>query len=470
MDRSVQQTPDRLLRESSAATGWKTEISATARLAWPLVIAQLAQMALFTTDIVMMGWLGPAYIGAGTLTITFFHPLMLFGVGVLSAVAPLVAQARGANQPDEVRRYVRQGLWLAVVIAALIVPIIWHLGAIFELLGQSAEISALAATYAKPAVWVFFPGLGFIVLRALLATHGDSTIVLWVTLAAIIVNALSNYALMFGHWGFPRLELAGAAISTVLVNGLIVLVLLGFILVRPVYRRYQLFFRIWKPDWMRFRRILRIGTPVGLMMMAEVGLFAFAGLFMGWIGTNELAAHAVALQLAAISFMVPMGLSHASSVRVGLAYGARSAEGVRNAGWVSIGLGTGFMALTAMLFFLLPETLVGLFLDPSVPKNEAAFALAVSYVGIAAMFQLVDGAQVVTAAVLRGINDTAVPMVLGIAGYWGIGLTLAYCLAFIFDMGGIGVWLGLAAALTVVALTMTARFAFRERLGIVPAL
>ncbi|MGF1621687.1 MAG: MATE family efflux transporter [Rhodomicrobiaceae bacterium] len=463
MDASVGQTPDLRL----PSTSWRGEIAATLKLAWPLVVAQLAQMALFTTDVVMMGWLGPAFLGAGTLTITFFHPFLLFGVGILSAVATLVAQARGAGNAGDVRRYVRQGFWASVLIASIMVPFVWHAGAIFQLLGQGPEVSALAETYAQPASWLFFPGLAFIVARAFLATHDDTRIILVTTIFCIAVNAICNYALMFGNWGFPRLELAGAAISTVFVNSLMFGLLLLYILAKPAYRQYSLLTRFWRSDWSRLGRILQIGLPVGLMLMAEVGMFALAGLMMGWLGTTELAAHAVAFQLAGITFMVPMGLSHASTVRVGMAYGARDADGIRRAGWVSIGLGTTFMALTAMAFFFLPETLVALFLDPALEKNQAAFALAVSYLGIAAMFQLVDGAQVVSAAVLRGINDTKVPMFIGFVGYWGVGLVLAYTLGFVLEARGVGIWLGLAAALSVVAITMTTRFACRERFGLV---
>jgi MATE family multidrug resistance protein len=202
------------------------------------------------------------------------------------------------------------------------------------------------------------------------------------------------------------------------------------------------------------------------MLMAEVSLFAIAALFMGWLGTDELAAHAVALQLAAIAFMVPMGLGHAATVRVGLAYGRRSAEGVRKAGWVSLIIGTGFMALTCAVFWFAPAPLLGLFLDPADPQNAVPLALAVSYLGVAALFQLADGAQVVAGAVLRGLSDTAMPMVIAIVGYWGIGVPVAYLLGFTFGLRGVGVWIGLASGLVAVALILSVRFSLRERLGL----
>ena len=446
---------------------WTRELRETLALASPLIVAQLAQMALFTTDAIMMGWLGPKYLGAGMLTVSFVHPFFLFGVGVLSAVAPMVAQAKGAGDTASVRRSVRQGFWVAVVVTGLLTPIIWHVRPIFELLGQSEEVSLLAQSYARSAVWLFFPALAFIVVRTLLASHGDTSVVLIITIFGVVVNAAGNYALIFGHWGFPRLELMGSGLATAFVNTLMFLMLLGYALMRPTYRRYELFVRFWKPDWSRFGRILAVGTPIGFMMMAEVGLFSAAALFMGWLGTDALAAHAVALQYAAISFMVPMGLGHAATVRVGLAYGRRSAEGIRKAGWVSIIIGTGFMALTCTTFLLVPRPLLGLFLDPAEPQNAVPLALAVSYLGIAALFQLADGAQVVAGAVLRGLSDTAMPMVIAIVGYWGIGVPVAYLLGFTFGLRGVGVWIGLASGLVAVAVILSVRFSLRERLGLV---
>jgi MATE family multidrug resistance protein len=206
MDLSVNQPAALRLRVSPGPISWAREARDTLRLAWPLIIAQLAQIALFTTDVVMMGWLGPVFIGAGTLAVMFIHPFLLFGTGILSAVTPLVAQARGGGDLISVRRSVRQGFWVAAGVAALMTPFIWHVGAIFELLGQTPDISRLAGDYARAAASMFLPGLGLIVLRSLLSTHDDTKIILVVTLGGIVLNAACNYALMFGHWGFPGLS------------------------------------------------------------------------------------------------------------------------------------------------------------------------------------------------------------------------------------------------------------------------
>jgi MATE family multidrug resistance protein len=451
---------------SSPEPGWTGEIAAMFNLAWPLIVAQVGQIALMTTDAIMMGWLGAVYFAAGTLTVTAMHLFIIFGMGIVSAVPPLLAQAKGADDPVSVRRSVRQGLWVTIAVSALMTPVIWHFEAIFLMLGQEPEIARLAESYARTCVWMLVPFLGFIVLRALVTAHDDTEIVMSIMIGGIVINAISNYALMFGNWGFPRLELAGAGISTTMVNTLMFVALFAYILLRSAYRRYSLLLRFWKPDWHRFREIFRVGLPIGLMMLSEIGLFSIAGFFMGWLGTDELAAHGVALQLAAITFMIPLGLSQAATVRVALARGRRSPEDVRRAGWVAIAMGVGFMALAAMTFWLAPETLIGFFLDSARPENRTAITLAISYLAIAALFQIFDGAQVVSASVLRGLNDTLTPMVIAIAGYWGIGLSLAYVLAFIYDLRGVGVWFGLAAGLASVALTLSIRFAWRKKLGI----
>jgi MATE family multidrug resistance protein len=271
---------------------------------------------------------------------------------------------------------------------------------------------------------------------------------------------------MFGNLGLPKLELIGAGLSTTFVNCAMFAGLLGYVLTHRRYRRYHLLARFWRPDWPRFREVFRIGVPIGLTMMAEIGMFSSASVLMGLLGSNELAAHAVALQCASNSFMVPLGLSQATTVRVGLAYGAGRAAGVRRAGWASLALTLLFMSTTCALFLFGPRAVVGLFLDPSAPQNQAALGLAATYLGVAGLFQLFDGTQVIAAAALRGLSDTRVPMLLAIAGYWLCGMPVAYLLGFPLGLRGVGVWLGLAVGLAVVAIVLTTRFALRERLGL----
>lgn len=446
--------------------GWLAEFRTTLALAWPLIIAQVAGILLFTTDVVMMGWLGPTYLAAGTLGTSLLHPVFLGGLGIIVATAPMISQAIGAREGRSVRRTVRQGFWASILLAAIIMPVMWNAEQIFLLLGQNPEVAALAQDYLYFAAGMALPGLLIMAIRSLLQAKGSTTIILVITVAGIFVNALGNYALMFGNFGFPRLGLAGAGISTTIVNWVMFALSLTYVLTHRRYRRYHILVRFWKPDWQRFREIFRIGIPIGLTLMSEVGLFGVAVIMMGWLGTNEVAAHAVAVQLAAISFMVPLGLSQATIVRVGLSVGARNADGVQKAGWTSMALTVGFMSFTSSLFILAPETLVSSFLNPDIPGNQISLTLAATYLGIAALFQLVDGAQVIMAASLRGMSDTRTPMIIAVIGYWIVGMSVAYVLGFVLDWRGIGIWLGLASGLTFVAIVLTIRFAMRERLGL----
>jgi multidrug resistance protein, MATE family len=463
---SVQTAPAAGVGAPVASLSWAEEARASFRLAWPLIVAQLAQNLLFTTDVVLMGWLGPKYLAAGTLAGAFLMPFLLTGVGIVGAVAPLVAQARGARRIKDVRRIVRQGIWAAILIATLLQPIVLNIRPIYLALGQDPEVTSLAESYIFFGSWMLYPALAMMSVRSLLAAFDDTRIILVITVLGVIVNAIVAYVLMFGHLGFPRLELRGAAIATGLVNLFMFLAMLAYALRNRRFRRFNILLRFWRPDWTHFASIFRIGLPIGLTVAAEVGLFSVAALLMGRLGTNEVAAHAVALQLASMAFMVPLGLGMAATVRVGIAYGRGDAEGVRKAGWTSLAMGVGFMSITCILFLALPQALVSIFLNRTDPNNAIALGLAATYLGIAGIFQLADGAQVVAAHALRGLSDTRTPMFLAIIGYWAVGLPTAYVLGFVVEWRGTGIWLGLAAGLASVAVVLVVRFAMRERLGL----
>lgn len=450
--------------------GWGAEFRATFALAWPLVIAQVAQNALQATDVIMMGWLGPEALAAGTLANSFIMPLFLFGVGVVGAVAPLTAQARGRRDIKAVRRVVRQGFWAAILLALLLVPIMLQFRTIYGWLGQDPALAARAEQYVQIALFMLAPAMGVIVLRSLLSTFEATRVILLITVGGVIFNAGANYLLMFGHLGLPRLELRGAALATVLTNLFMLGLMLTYVLRQRRLKRFHILMRFWKPDWPRFREIFRIGTPIGLTVLAEVGLFSAAAILMGRLGTDELAAHAVALQCASLAFMVPLGMGIAATVRVGIAYGRKDATGIHKAGWASFALGTGFMAVSALAFIVFGPAIVSVFLDPALPENRNALGFAATYLVIAGIFQLADGAQVVAAHALRGLSDTKVPMIIAIFGYWLVGLPVAWLLGFTLGLRGIGIWIGLATALLFVAVLLMGRFALRERLGLLESL
>jgi len=452
---------------AASAAGWRAEIKSLFILAWPLVVAQLAQNALFTSDVIMMGWLGPQYLAGGALAAAFMNTFLIGAIGLVGVVAPLVAQSLGARDLRSVRRTVRTGFWMVIAVSAVLVPFVWQVRPILLLLGQAPRSAELAEVFVHHAAWLFFPALGGIVLRSFLAAHGATRVILVITIVGVVINSALNYCIMFGNFGFPRWELAGSGTTTATVNLLMFLMMVGYVQWHRRYRRYHIFGNFWRIDWQRLREMFRIGTPIGLTVTAEVGLFSAAAILMGLIGTDEVAAHAVALQLAAMSFMVPLGLSQATTVRVGLHYGAGSPDGIAKAGWTSFALTIAFEAVTCILFFTAPHALVGLFLTPDDPANAHALQLAASYLIVAAMFQFVDGTQAIAAAALRGLNDTKMPMFIALFGYWVVGMPVAWLCGFPLGLEGVGVWLGLAAGLAFVAVVLTLRFAWREKLRLI---
>jgi MATE family multidrug resistance protein len=448
------------------ATSWMAELRELFVLAWPLVLAQLAQNLLFTTDVLLMGWLGPQYLAAGMLSHAFFFGIQLFGIGIVGAVAPLVSQALGARDIKAVRRIVQAGFWAGIIFAIIVVPIVWQVRPIMLALGQDPTSAALSEEFLHYAVWLIFPALAIIVVRSFLSAHGATQVILLITLAGVAVNAVGNYALMFGNWGFPRLELRGSGITTTIVNIVMLALMVAYMLGHRRLRRYHVFARFFAIDWSRMWQMVRVGVPIGLMLLVEVALFSTAAFLMGWLGTDEVAAHAVALQIVSMAFMVPLGLSQATTVRVGLAYGRGDTEGIRKAGWTALGLTVVFETVTCILFVTIPGVLIPIFLDPDVEANRTAVALATQYLLIAGVFQLFDGSQATAGAALRGLTDTMWPLIIAFTGYWCIGMPVSVLLGFHFGWRGEGIWWGLAAGLAAVAVVLTIRFAMRERLGL----
>ncbi|MGH6947506.1 MAG: MATE family efflux transporter [Kiloniellales bacterium] len=455
----------RSAREPVAARHpWRREIAAMVKLALPLAATQLLMIGINTSDVVMMGWLGPDKLAAGSLGFSLYMPVFLFGVGLLSAVSALAAQALGAKEYRGVRRSVRQGLWVATAYSVLASLLLWHGESILLTLGQDPATAALAGGYLRAALWGFPGAVWVIVLRGFVTALSRPRSALLIILAGTLLNIALNYVLMFGHLGFPRLELVGAGIATSIVNLGMVAIFLAAIQADRKFRRHAILARFWRPDWPRFRRLLTLGLPIGITVLAETAFFSSAAILMGWIGTAALAAHTVALQCAAVAFMVPLGVSQATTVRVGLAFGAGDRERVGRAGWTAFILGTAFMSCSALAFWFAGPQLVGLFLDRGVAENAAAIALAVAFLRIAAVFQLLDGAQVIGVGALRGLQDTLVPMAIAVLGYWAIGFPVAALLGFTLELGGEGVWWGLASGLAVVAGLLVWRFAGRDRL------
>jgi MATE family multidrug resistance protein len=449
---------------------WRAEARATLLLASPLILTNLTQAGIQATDVVLLGWAGPQALAAGALGTNLYNAFLIFGMGLMIASAPMIARELGAraNSVRDVRRTVRQAMWAAFAIAIPIFFILWHSEPLLIAFGQDPVLAASAAEFLRYFAWGMLPALWYLVLRSFVAALEQPIWSLIVAAGGIVCNACLNYILIFGKLGFPELGLVGAGIGSSITNLLMFLAMAIVVTRHRRFRRYHLFGRFWRSDWPRFRELWSLGLPIAITLGLEVTIFSAAAFLMGLFGTAPLAAHAIALQIAALSFMVPLGLGQAATVRVGLAYGRRDLDGIGRAGWTSFVLGVGFMSLMALLMISMPHALVSLFLDESDPANGPVIALAVSFLGVAALFQIVDGAQVVGAGMLRGLQDTKVPMIYAAVGYWLIGIGVGVGLGFGLGWQGIGVWMGLAAGLAVVALLMLARWARRDRLGLTP--
>jgi len=449
---------------------WRDESRALVSLALPLVLANLAQSAVQATDLILLGRLSASSLAAGSLAFNLYVPFLVFGIGLMAAVSPLVAAERGRQKHAvrEIRRTVQQGLQLSV---ALVIPcwiFLWNAPSLLLLMGQSPELSAAAGGFVRIFMWSLLPIFWFFVLRNFISGIERPNWGAAVLAVEIAVNALLGWALIFGHLGMPALGLTGAAIASAAANVFVCVALALVVAFRKPFRRYAIFSGLLKTDWPRFRELAKIGLPIAITLFFEVTVFAGAVFLMGLIGVTSIAAHAIALQIAAASFMVPMGIGQASTVRVGLFYGARDRAGMGRAGWTAIALGTGFMTAMALVLIAFPLPLIGVFIDTADARNAEVVALAVSFLGIAAIFQIVDGAQVVGAGVLRGLQDTRVPMLYAAFGYWVIGIGVGTLLAFPLKMQGLGIWIGLASGLAVVAVLMVWRWSRRETLGLVP--
>ncbi|QYK43492.1 MAG: MATE family efflux transporter [Paracoccaceae bacterium] len=431
---------------------------ATLVLGLPLIGSHLAQIALHVTDTIMLGWYGVLPLAAGVLGASSFFIVFILGSGFAHAVMPMVAAALGRGDPAQVRRDTRMALWLSIGFGLAFYPVFWWSEPILLGLAQKPDVSALAADYMRVAGLGLMPALMVMALKNALAALERTQVVLWVTVAAALLNAALNWALIFGNWGAPELGVMGSAIATVAVQVFSLTVLVVYASVLPALRRYAFFVRFWRPDWPALVQVFRLGWPIGLTGLAEGGLFQASALMMGWIGTVELAAHGIAIEVTALTFMVHVGLSNAVTVRTGRAHGMGDVAGMRLGAQVAVVLSFGFALVTVALFLALPESIIALFIDPADPAAPLILAFGTTLLAVAALFQLADGMQVMALGLLRGVQDTRVPMWLAAFSYWAIGIPTSYVLAFPLGMGGPGLWLGLVVGLTLAAALLMARF------------
>ncbi len=446
---------------------WLAEAAATLRVGLPLIAAQMGQQAITLTDTVMLGWYGPEFLAAGVLGAQLFLLGFIGATGFAFAVMPLAAAAAAGEDDAGLRRSVRMGLWVVSAVVAVLMPVLWGTEALMRALGQQQGLAAGAQDYVRIAQWALFPALWGMVLRSYFSALERTRIVMWAMFAAVAVNAVLNWMLIFGNWGAPELGLRGAAIATFGTQVIAFLPLAVLAMTGDTYRPHQLFLRLWRPDWSAFAQVFRLGLPISAALLAEIGLFSATTVMLGWLGTIALAAHGIAISIISLVFMVYLGLASAATVRVGRALGRKDRDGLDRAGKTVLVMTAMLATCGAGLIWFLAPHLVRLFLAEDEPAADAIVAAGVGLLAVAAVFQIVDALQAVSLSLLRGLQDTARPMLIAVVSYWIVGVPTAYLMGFVFGLGGPGVWAGLAVGLALAGLLLTRRFLRREALGLV---
>ena len=431
------------------------ELAETSKLAVPIALTQLGQIAMMTTDIAMIGRLGSEAVAAAALAHTVLFVSFTFGMGLVSAVAPLAAQAFGARDPHLIRRALRVGLWAALLISLPLMALRFWAEQVLLMLGQAPTTAHLAQEYLAGLVWTILPALWFMAIRGFMSAINRPEPILWITLAAIPANAALVYVLLFGAFGLPQFGLFGAGLATSIVNVGTFLAAVWFASYRRPFRKYHVFGHFWRIDWPLMWKLIVVGAPISISFLLEYGLFGAAGLLMGLISTSALAAHQIALQVAAILYMVPFGISIAATVRVGHAVGRGDAGAVRRAGYVATWLGIVLAALLTLAVMLGRFGVAHLFLGES---TDATAELSATLLLVGSTLFVADAIQTVAAGALRGMNDTRVPLLFAILSYWLIGFACACWLGFWTPTGAVGVWIGLSVGTAVYAALLLLRF------------
>lgn len=449
-----------------ATAVWKGEMKALVRLAVPLILANLGWALIAGIDLFWLGRIGPEAVAAGALALNLYQLPMIFGIGLVTACSPLIANARGRrlHAVRQIRRTVRQTWWAAGLFSLLAWGLLWRGEALLLACGQDRHLAALAAPLLRSLQWALLPYLCFLVLRNFTSALERPYWAVAVMALAIPLNAGMAWVLIFGHFGLPPLGLSGAGLASTL-SALFLFLGMALVVSRDRrFRRYHLFGRLWVADRMRFRMVIQVGLPIAITLWLEATVYNGATFLMGLFGEQTLAAHAIAVQISMPCFLVPVGIAQATAVRVALAHGRRDPVAVGRAGWLGLSLGFGFACFAATMLLAMPDMLVGLFIGLRTAETAEIARLAISFLGVAAIYQFADATQVIGAGALRGLQDTRMPMLIAICGYWGVGLGSGAFLAFVLNMDGIGIWAGIALGLSTLAGLLVARWARRARL------
>ncbi len=425
-------------------------------LATPVVVAEIGWVAMGLVDTLMVGPLGPEAIGAVGIGSSVFIGVVIFAMGVLLGLDTLVSHAYGAGRLDECHRWLVHGTVLSLVVAFPVTLLLLALSGLLGGWGLDPTVLRLTRPYLDVVLWSVLPLLFYATFRRYLQGMGVVRPVMIALVTANITNVIVNWVLIYGKLGAPAMGVRGAAWATVLSRVAMAAYLFLVIVQRERGRRPGLFETPLAIEWAWMRRLLSLGVPAASQITLEVGVFAASTALAGRLAPIALAAHQIAINIAALSFMVPLGVSSAGAVRVGHAVGRRDAAGAERAGWTALILGAGFMACTAAAFILIPRVLMGAF-----TRDEGVLQLGVSLLAVAAIFQLFDGIQGVATGILRGLGDTRTPMLWNLVGHWFIGLPSGYALCFALGRGVIGLWWGLSIGLIICGVALSIVWARR---------
>ncbi|WP_138503620.1 MATE family efflux transporter [Nostoc sp. PA-18-2419] len=436
------------------------EIQACLQLAVPLVIAQILEAGIPLLDGVMMGLLNSQALAAGALGAVTFSTLASICRSTLSTVGATVANAFGAGKIERISCATSQGIWLAAIMCFPVMFLIWHFDSILMLTGQEQSNVLLAKTYLQSIVWGFPAALGFCILKEVSSALNRPQFLTVITITGLLLNAAANYVFMFGKFGLPALGLAGIGWGSTLILWLNFIAAVTWIYFDEYFQDYQLDCALFKFDREMFVDIFQTGWYLGLQYGAEVGVFTAIALFMGWFGTDKLAAHEIAVETESFVETVAIGISYAITMRVGLLKGQNDFKGVSIAAFICLGLITPFVSIVAIIFWLFPNYIVGMYLDISNLNNIEIVNTAISLLAVAAIVQVFYSIQAIAAGALIGLKDTRIPTLITMFAYWGVGLGGGYLMAFTLGLGAIGLWLGLLLGLLIGAVLLVGRFYF----------
>jgi len=436
-----------------AQAKWRAELIAMITLAVPVVLSELGWMAQGVVDNIMVGKLGAVAIGAVALGNAVYYTPSLFGIGLLLGLDTLVSQAYGRKDHDDCHRWLAQGVYLACIVTPPLMVLIAAASYGFMRFGVIPEVAVLSGGYLRILNWGTLPLLLYGGTRRYLQGVGQVRVITVTYVLANLLNWFGNWVLIYGKFGMPALGVNGSAISTCVSRVAMAAALLGFAWRYERKRGHPLFQHWAGPQFDRLRKLVQIGAPAAGQIVLEVGAWNLSTFAAGYLTPVALATHAIALNYASISYMVPLGMSAAAAVSVGHAVGAGDPERARRAGWLALALGTSFMLMAAVVFLVAPKPLIELY-----TRDPRVLIVGPSLLWIAAAFQIFDGIQTVCTGALRGLGETRVPMIANLVGYWAMGLPLGFTLCFVLKWGIYGMWIGLTLALIVISMTLLRRW------------